>query len=59
LYQQDFYAWTQEQLTYLQSGQLDRLDIPALIQELESMGGSGKGELVYRLEVLLIHLLKG
>ncbi|MEY2977591.1 MAG: DUF29 domain-containing protein [Prochlorotrichaceae cyanobacterium] len=58
LYQQDFYAWTQEQLQLFQSGELDRLDIPALIEELESMGASEKRELVNRLSVLLMHLLK-
>ncbi len=58
LYQQDFYAWTQEQLAHLHAGQLDRLDIPALMEELESMGASERRELVHRLEVLLMHLLK-
>lgn len=57
-YEQDFYSWTQEQAKLLRSGQLDYLDIPNLIEEIETMGRSEKRELESRLTVLLLHLLK-
>jgi hypothetical protein len=57
-YNQDFYSWTQEQANLLKTGQLNSLDIPNLIEEIESMGRSEKRELESRLTVLLLHLLK-
>jgi hypothetical protein len=57
-YEQDFYSWTQEQANLLRSGQLDCLDIPNLIEEIETMGRSEKRELESRLTVLLLNLLK-
>jgi hypothetical protein len=57
-YEQDFYAWTQEQAALLRTGRLAELDIENLAEELESMGRSEKRELVDRLAVLLAHLLK-
>ena len=58
LYDQDLYAWTQEQVALLQAGGFDRLDISHLVEELQLMGGSERGELANRLIVLLTHLLK-
>ena len=58
LHEQDFYAWTQQQSAFLKAGKLSKLDVHYLIEELESMGASEKRELVSRLEVLLMHLLK-
>lgn len=58
LYDRDLYAWTQEQAALLQAGCYDRLDIPHLVEELQLMGGSERGELANRLIVLLTHLLK-
>jgi len=58
LHEQDFYAWTQQQTALLKSGELAKLDIHYLIEELESMGASEKRELTSRLEILLMHLLK-
>jgi hypothetical protein len=57
-YDEDFYAWTQEQATLLRSGQFSRVDIENVAEELESMGRRDKRELDSRLEVLLVHLLK-
>jgi hypothetical protein len=45
LYNQDLYAWTQEQATLLQAGCFDRLDILYLVEELQLMGSSERGEL--------------
>ena len=58
LHDRDFYAWTQQQLTLLRTGDLSKIDIKNLIDEVESMGASERKELISRLEVLLTHLLK-
>lgn len=57
-YEQDFYAWTQEQANLLRSGQWQLIDIQNLAEEIEDMGRAEKRELESRLEVLLMHLLK-
>jgi hypothetical protein len=57
-YDQDFYAWTQEQAKLLRSGNLSQIDVENVAEELESMGRSDKREIDSRLEVLLMHLLK-
>jgi hypothetical protein len=56
-YDQDFYAWTQEQATLLKEKRFAELDIDNLVEELESMGRSDKRELRSRLIVLLAHRL--
>jgi hypothetical protein len=58
LYDQDFYAWANEQATLLRAGKLDQADIENIAEEIESMGRSEKRELINRLAVLLLHLLK-
>jgi hypothetical protein len=58
LYDSDFYAWTQQQAKLLRNQSLNELDLVHIAEELEDMGRSEKRELVSRLEVLLIHLLK-
>lgn len=57
-YEQDFYSWTHEQAEFLRTGQFNSLDIPNLIEEIETMGRSEKRELESRLTVLLLHFLK-
>jgi len=58
VYEQDFYAWTQQQATLLRTGELAGLDSEHLAEELESMGGSERQALSSRLTELLMHLLK-
>ncbi|MCF7970404.1 MAG: DUF29 domain-containing protein [Methylococcaceae bacterium] len=58
LHEQDFYAWTQQQVHLLKDDQLDKIDVAALIEELESTGAREKRELLSHLEMLLMHLLK-
>ena len=58
LYDRDFYAWANEQAALLRSGKLAEADIENIAEEIESMGRSEKRELVSRLSVLLLHLLK-
>ena len=38
LYDTDFYAWTQEQVNLLRKRQWNQLDLPNLIEEVESLG---------------------
>jgi hypothetical protein len=57
-YDNDFYAWTQEQAHRLREGAFSQLDIENIAEEIESMGRSDKREIESRLVVLLAHLLK-
>jgi len=57
-YETDFYAWTKQQASLLQTEELEQLDLPNLIEEIESRGASQRSALTSRLKVLLIHLLK-
>ncbi len=58
LYDQDFYAWANDQVRLLRAGKLAEADIDHIAEEIESMGKAEKRELVSRLKVLLMHLLK-
>jgi len=58
LYDTDFYAWSREQAALLRAGQLGEADIERIAEEIESMGRTEKRELISRLAVLLMHLLK-
>ena len=58
LYDSDFYAWSRQQADLLRAGKLTQADIENIAEEIESMGRTEKRELVSRLEVLLLHLLK-
>ena len=58
LYDRDFYAWANEQAGLLRNGKLTQADIEHIAEEIESMGKSEKRELVSRLTILLLHLLK-
>lgn len=58
LYDQDFFAWANEQAQLLRAGKLADADIEHIAEEIESMGRAEKRELVSRLTVLLLHLLK-
>jgi Domain of unknown function DUF29 len=57
-YDRDFYAWANEQAALLRAGELAHADLEHIAEELESMGKGEKRELVSRLTVLLLHLLK-
>jgi hypothetical protein len=57
-YELDFYAWTQYQAKFLQEGKWSCLDIPNLVEEIESLGRQERRELENRLGILLGHLLK-
>ncbi|WP_422137235.1 DUF29 domain-containing protein [Endozoicomonas sp. ALC020] len=58
LYDSDFYGWVNQQLDLLRSGNLDEADIKNIALEIEAMGKNLHRELVSRLKILLMHLLK-
>ena len=57
-YDVDFYAWAYEQSALLRAGRLSAADIDNIAEEIATLGRSEKRELVNRLIVLLMHLLK-
>jgi hypothetical protein len=58
LYETDFSAWALQQAHLLRTEELEKLDLPNLIEELEAMSVRDRRELTSRLMVLLMHLLK-
>ncbi|HEX3863766.1 MAG TPA: DUF29 domain-containing protein [Stellaceae bacterium] len=57
-YDEDFFAWTEEQARLLRAGEVAALDLANIAEEIESMGRSLRRELRSRIIVLLVHLLK-
>jgi hypothetical protein len=57
-YDDDFFAWSQEQARLLRTGEFSQIDAENVAEELESMGRSDKHQLDRRLGILLMHLLK-
>jgi hypothetical protein len=57
-YEDDLYAWTQEQASFLRVRQSDGLDWENLAEEIAAVGGSDRRKLESRLCVVLLHLLK-
>jgi hypothetical protein len=57
-YDDDFYAWSREQAALLRAGKADQADLEHIAEEIESMGRTEKRELIARLTILLLHLLK-
>lgn len=58
LYDTDFYAWTQQQAELLRHQKWRELDLPNLVEEIESLGKQQRAELRNRLSILIGHLLK-
>jgi hypothetical protein len=58
LYEQDYYLWLEKTAQILKEGNLQRLDLPNLIEEIEDMGRSEKRTIESNLIIVLIHLLK-
>ncbi len=52
LYDEDFFAWTQQQVQLIKNKSFDKLDLIHLQEELQIMGVSEKRELTHRLEFL-------
>lgn len=58
LYEEDFFGWANRQAGLLRAGDLAAADIEHIAEEIEAMGRSEKRELLSRLALLLMHLLK-
>jgi hypothetical protein len=58
LYDTDFYGWTEATARALRARDWRAIDVPNLIEEVESMGRSERRELESRLKQLMAHLLK-
>ncbi|MGD0635626.1 MAG: DUF29 domain-containing protein [Beijerinckiaceae bacterium] len=58
LYERDFYTWTQEQAGLLKSGQLDKVDLANLTEEIETLGRSELSALRSSYKLIAMHLLK-
>ncbi|ATH76844.1 MULTISPECIES: DUF29 domain-containing protein [unclassified Halomonas] len=56
-YEQDAYAWALEQAGLLRAGELDKLDLEHLAEEIESMGKNERRALIRQLARLLMYLL--
>lgn len=54
----DFHAWAHEQAALLRAGRLSEADVQNIAEEIEALGRTEMRELVSRLSVLLLHLLK-
>ena len=57
-YELDFVAWAEEQARLLRAREYKALDIQNIAEEIESLGRSDKREIVNRMIVLIVHLLK-
>jgi hypothetical protein len=57
-YDEDLFAWTQEQAALLRARHTEGLDWDNLAEEIEMAGGHDRRELESRLCVILLHLLK-
>ena len=58
LYERDFCLWVEEQAGLLRQGELERLDIANLVEEIEDLGIGEKKAIKSNLVVVLLHLLK-
>jgi hypothetical protein len=58
LYDTDFNSWVEHQVAALRSQQLQALDLPNLIEEIEDLARRDKKALRSYLRLLLLHLLK-
>lgn len=57
-YEDDFYGWAFQQAHFLQNGEIHKLDILNLHEEIESLGRSEKRTLESYLRNFFMHLLK-
>jgi hypothetical protein len=58
LYDQDFFEWTARNAELLRHGCVHEADLEHLAEEIEDLGKRDKREVISRLTVLVLHLLK-
>jgi hypothetical protein len=57
-YDEDFALWSAEQAELIRAGRLDKVDLENIAGEIESLGRSDRREIVSRLTIILVDLLK-
>jgi hypothetical protein len=57
-YEADFFQWTKETANHLRSGEFKKIEVSALVEEVEDLGKREKSALQSRVAVLISHLLK-
>jgi hypothetical protein len=57
-YEEDLYAWTQEQAALLRAEHFNALDWENLAEEIAAVGGGDRRKLESRLCIIMLHLLK-
>ncbi len=57
-YDKDFYAWSLHNAALIREGQLLKVDLKNVAEEIESIGKGNRRELIGRLSILLAQLLK-
>jgi len=57
-YEDDFYAWTQDQAEKLRARSANEIDWENAAEEIESLGRSDRRSIASNLNVVLVHLLK-
>lgn len=57
-YEQDFYTWLMQNAALIRQGRFDEIDAENIAEELEGMAKRDRRQLMSRLAVLLMHLLK-
>src|SRR5947208_12657968 len=58
LYDKDFAEWTRHNAELLRSGRVTEADLEHIAEEIEDMGKRERRELLSRLTVLIVHMLK-
>ena len=58
LYRRDLYTWALQQAAALRAGELDRLDLTNLAEEIQDLGSEQLHKLTSAYRVILIHMLK-
>ena len=57
-YEEDFVAWAAQTALLLRERRFDEIDMESLAEEVDAMAGRDRREVLSRLTVLLVHLLK-
>lgn len=58
LYETDFFSWTQEQAGLIRSGQLDKVDLANVTEEIETLGRAERSALMSSYRLICLHQLK-
>jgi hypothetical protein len=57
LYRRDLYTWSLEQAAALRAGELERLDLTNLAEEIEDLGSEQLHKLTSAYRIILLHML--